>query len=37
MKINVIGSGSIGSDAMSASCLIDEHILTGSSKGVNEL
>lgn len=34
MKINVIGSGSIGSDAMSASCLIDEHILVDVPNGI---
>lgn len=34
MKINIIGSGSIGADAMSASCLIDEHILVDVPNGI---
>lgn len=34
MKVNIIGSGSIGSEAMGASCLIDEHILIDVPNGV---
>ena len=34
MKINIIGSGSIGSGVMSASYLIDDHILVDVPNGV---
>lgn len=36
MKINIIGSGSIGSTVMSASYLIDEHILIDVPNGITK-
>ena len=34
MKINIVGSGSIGSSFMSASLIIDDHILVDAPNGI---
>ena len=34
MKVNIVGSGSIGSEYMSASAIIDEHILVDMPNGI---
>ena len=34
MKVNIVGSGSIGSSFMSASAIIDDHILVDIPNGI---
>ena len=34
MKVNIVGSGSIGSSFMSASAIIDDHILVDAPNGI---